>query len=64
MSQNLHLLRQNYCRPATFTGERSRDLFQLEKECEQGKALLAKAPNTLLHLQEFDPWGLHQTYLY
>jgi hypothetical protein len=62
MSQNLKLLRQNYCRPATFTGKRSRDLFPLEKECEDGKALLAKTPNTLLHLQEFDPYGLHQTY--
>jgi len=62
MSQNLNLLRQNYCRPATFTGKRSRDLFQLEKECEEGKVLLAKTPDTLLHLQEFDPYGLHQTY--
>jgi hypothetical protein len=62
MSQNLHLLRQNYCRPATFTSTRSSDLFQLEKECEEGKALLAKTPNTLLHLQEFNPYGLHQTY--
>jgi len=62
MSQNLHLLRQNYCRPTTLTGKRSRDLFHLEKECEEGKALLAKTPNTLLHLQEFDPYGLHQTY--
>jgi hypothetical protein len=48
MSENLHLLRQNYCRPATFTSKRSRDLFQLEKECEEGKALLAKTPNTHL----------------
>jgi len=62
MSQNLHLLRQNYCRPVIFTGKGSRDLFRLEKECEEGKALLAKTPNTLLHLQEFDPYGLHQTY--
>ena len=62
MSQSLHLLRQNYCRPATFTVKRSYDLFPLEKECEKGKALLAKTPNTLLHLQEFDPYGLHQTY--
>jgi hypothetical protein len=62
MSQNLNLLRQNYCRPATFTGKKNRDLFPLEKECEEGKALLAKTPNTRLHLQEFDPYGLHQTY--
>src|SRR6516164_2926675 len=62
MSQNLHLLRQNYCRPVMFTGKGSRDLFPVEKECEEGKALLAKTPNTLLHLQEFDPYGLYQTY--
>jgi hypothetical protein len=62
MSQNLNLLRQNYCRLATFTGKRTRCLFPLERECEQGKTLLAKAPKTLLHLQEFDPYGLQQTY--
>ena len=50
MSQNLNLLRQKYCRPATFTGKRTDHLFPLEEECEQGKALLAKAPKTLLHL--------------
>jgi hypothetical protein len=32
MSQNLNLLRQNYCRPATFTGKRTRYLFPLERE--------------------------------
>jgi hypothetical protein len=62
MSQNLNLLRQKYCRPASFTGKRTDHLFPLEEECEQGKALLAKAPKTLLHLQEFDPYGLRQTY--
>jgi hypothetical protein len=62
MSQNLNLLRQKYCRPGTFTGKRTDHLFPLEEECEQGKALLAKAPKTLLHLQEFDPYGLQQTY--
>ena len=62
MSQNLNLLRQKYCRPATFTGKRTDHLFPLEEECEQGKALLAKAPKVLLHLQEFDPHGLQQTY--
>ena len=49
-------------RPASFTGKRTDHLFPLEEECEQGKALLAKAPKTLLHLQEFDPYGLQQTY--
>ena len=62
MSQNLNLLRQNYCRPATFNGRKTHDLFPLEKECEQGKVLLAKAPKSLFHLQEFDPYGLHQVY--
>src|SRR6516162_578795 len=62
MSQNLNLLRQKYCRPAFFTGKRTHHLFPLEEECEQGKTLLAKAPKTLLHLQEFDPDGLQQTY--
>ena len=62
MSQNLNLLRRKYCRPGSFTGKRTDHLFPLEEECEQGKALLAKAPKTLLHLQEFDPYGLQQTY--
>ena len=62
MSQNLSLLRQKYCRPATFAGKRTDHLFPLEEECEEGKSLLAIAPKTLLHLQEFDPYGLQQTY--
>jgi hypothetical protein len=62
MSQNLNLLRQNYCTPATVTGKITHDLFPLEKECDEGKALLAKAPAPLLDVQEFDPSGLEQTY--
>jgi len=62
MSQNLSLLRQNYCRPATLSGKATHNLFPLEKECEEGKTLLAKAPKTLLNLQELDPYGLQQTY--
>jgi hypothetical protein len=62
MSQNLSLLRQNYCRPATLSGKTTHNLFPLEKECEEGKTLLAKAPKTLLNLQELDPYGLQQTY--
>ena len=62
MSENLNLLRRNYCRPGSFTGKRTDHLFPLEEECEEGKALLATAPKTLLHLQEFDPCGLQQTY--
>ena len=62
MSENLNLLRQKYCRPGSFTGKRTDHLFPLEEECEEGKALLATAPKTVLHLQEFDPCGLQQTY--
>jgi hypothetical protein len=62
MNQNLDLLRQNYCRPAIATGKATNYLFSLEKECEQGKTLLAQLPKTLLHLQEFNPYGLHKTY--
>src|SRR5260221_5299680 len=62
MNNSLDLLRQNYCRPATVTGKRDRYLLPLEKECNEGKALLAQAPVPLLHLQEFDPSGLEQTY--
>ena len=62
MSHNLNLLRQNYCRPTTVTGKTAHHLFPLEQECDQGKTFLAKAPVTLLHLQEFDPSGLEQTY--
>ena len=62
MNNSLDLLRQNYCRPATVTGKRDHYLLPLEKECNEGKALLAQAPVPLLHLQEFDPSGLEQTY--
>src|SRR6516164_512843 len=62
MNQNLDLLRRNSCRPAIANGKGTHDLFPLEKECEQGKTLLAKAPKTLLQLQDFSPYGLHQTY--
>jgi hypothetical protein len=60
--ENLDLLRQNSCRPAIVTGKGTHDLFPLEKECEEGKNLLAKAPKTLLHLEDFSPYGLYQTY--
>jgi hypothetical protein len=60
MSQNLNLLRQNYCRPGTLNN--SPNLFALERESEQGKAVLAKAPKTVLRLQKFNPHGLLQTY--
>jgi hypothetical protein len=62
MSENLNLLRRNYCRPGSLAAKRTDHLFPLEEECEEGKALLATAPKTLLHLQEFDPRGLEQTY--
>jgi hypothetical protein len=62
MSQNLNLLRQDYCRPAVVDGKRDPFLFALEKECEQGKALIAKTPKTSVHLEKFNPHGLLQTY--
>jgi hypothetical protein len=62
MSANLNLLRHKYCRPASFAGKRTDHLFPLEEECEEGRTLLATAPKTLLHFQEFDPYGLQQTY--
>src|SRR6202035_2938287 len=62
MSENLNLLRQKYCRPGSCTGKRIDHLFPLEEKCEEGKALLATVSKTLLHLQEFDPCGLRQTY--
>ena len=62
MSHNLDQLRQNYCQPVTVTGKTAHYLFPLEKECDQGKAVSAKAPVPLLHLQEFSPSGLQQTY--
>jgi hypothetical protein len=62
MSENLNLLRQKHCRPGSFTSKRSDHLFPLEKECEEGKTLLATTPKTILHFQEFDPNGLEQTY--
>ena len=62
MSENLSLLRRNYCRPGSFAAKRTDHLFPLEEECREGKALLATAPKTLLHFQEFDPRGLEQTY--
>ena len=62
MNENLDLLRQKYCRPAIATGKGTNYLFPLERGCEEGKTVLAKAPKTLLPLQEFSPYGLHQTY--
>ena len=62
MSQNLNLLRQNYCQPATVPAIGIHYLFPLEKECEEGKALLAKAPKKLFQLQKFNTYGLQQTY--
>jgi hypothetical protein len=62
MNQNLDVLRQSFCRPAVAADKETSDLFPLEKGCEQGKALLAKAPKRHFYLQEFSPYGLHQTY--
>ena len=62
MSHNLNMLLQNYCRPVTVAGKTTHDLFPLEKECDEGKTYLAKAPAVLLDVQEFDPSGLEQIY--
>ena len=62
MNQNLEQLRQNFCRPTVTATKGVNYLFPLEKECDQGRAILANVPNTLLQLQEFSPYGLHQTY--
>jgi hypothetical protein len=62
MRNNLSLLRQNYCRPVTITGNTTYHLFPLEKECHEGKTLMTKRPAPILHVQEFDPSGLEQTY--
>jgi hypothetical protein len=62
MSENLNLLRQNYCRPATVPAIGTHYLFPLEKECEEGKAFLAKIPKKSLEFQKFNPYGLQQTY--
>jgi hypothetical protein len=62
MSDNLNLLRQNYCRPGTASGKFINDLFPLERESNEGKLLLATAPKKLLHLEQFDPCGLEQSY--
>jgi hypothetical protein len=63
MSDNLNLLHQNYCRPGTASGKFINDLFPLERECNEGKLLSATAPNKLLHLEQFDPCGLEQSYV-
>jgi len=60
MSQNLSLLRQEYCRPVVLDGPP--DLFRLERESEQGKAVLEKPLKRVRQWQEFDPAGLRQIY--
>jgi len=62
MSNNLDFLRRNYCGPATFTRETVHSLFPLERECEEGRIVMANAPSTVLEIQEFDPTGLGSTY--
>jgi hypothetical protein len=62
MTQNLDLLRHNYCKPTAFTAGTDHKLFRLERESEQGKIFLAKAPTPVLEVQDFDPAGLGMTY--
>ncbi|MBV8378659.1 MAG: hypothetical protein JO279_16810 [Verrucomicrobia bacterium] len=62
MSTHLNMLMQNYCKPVTLAGKYTHDLFPLERECGEGKTLLAKAPSVFLQVQEFDPCGLEHSY--
>jgi hypothetical protein len=62
MSENLNLLRQKYCRPGSFSSKRTDHLFPLEEVCQEGKTILASNRKATLHLHEFDPCGLEQTY--
>jgi hypothetical protein len=62
MNQNLDQLRQNYCRPGVAATKGVNSLFPLEKECDQGRSILASAPKKFLQLQEFSPYGLQRTY--
>jgi hypothetical protein len=62
MSNHLNMLMQNYCKPVTLAGKFTHDLFPLERECDEGKTLLAKAPAVFLQVQEFDPCGLEHSY--
>src|SRR6201995_546226 len=62
MNQNLDQLRQNYCRSGVAVTKGINHLFSLEKECDQGRSILASAPKMFLQLQEFSPYGLPQTY--
>jgi len=63
MKDNLNLLHQKYCRPGTASGKSINDLFPLERQSDEGKLLLATAPKKLLHLEQFDPCGLEQSYV-
>jgi hypothetical protein len=60
MSQKLTLLRQNFCRPVAV--DDLPDFFPLERESEQGKAVLARKPAKVQQWQRFNPHGLLQTY--
>jgi hypothetical protein len=62
MSQNLELLRQKYCKPANVACATNHNLFALERDSEEGKIFMAKAPAAMLDVQEFDPTGLGMTY--
>ena len=62
MSNNLTLLRKNYCRPANRVEKADKDLFPLERNTEQARTILRKAPCKSLPYLEFDPSGLRQTY--
>jgi hypothetical protein len=62
MSQNLELLRQRYCKSATIASSANHNLFALERESDEGKIFMSKAPAALLQVEEFDSTGLGMTY--
>jgi hypothetical protein len=63
MSDNLNFLQNNYCQPGFARSKTTRTLFPLERESREGRALVTKAPERVLQLQQFDPCGLEQTYI-
>jgi hypothetical protein len=62
MSNQLTLLKENYCRPATLLEKADKGLFPLERHTPQARTLSGKAPCKRLGYLEFDPAGLKQSY--
>ncbi|MBV9491401.1 MAG: hypothetical protein JO069_17020 [Verrucomicrobia bacterium] len=62
MSNKLTALKENYCRPANMVEKADKDLFPIERNSDQGRTMIARAPRKSLPYLEFDPSGLKQTY--